>query len=401
MKERILAVCLTAILVMSIWGCGSEYDERKIIEEKQEEIVLWSYYETEEQKLALDELIAGFNKAQETYHITWEYHGPVTEFTKKLSIGITQGQLPDIVILDNPDMRKYVEQDIFADVTEYVTGFDHLDKYYENVLSSVIYDGKYYGLPFCCNNTALIYNQELLEESGLRVPETWDELLETAVMLGEGERTGFAMSAIAGEQSAFQLLPFILSAGDTVETLGGQGTREAFEYMKTLVDEGALSRDSINWSQNDLAKKFIDGECAMMQNGPWVLPALDAAGISYGIAPLPMKEARIGVAGGENLGVIKGKNTDGAVAFLQYYNNEQTMLNTALRANSMPPRKDLAVKMVEVRPEYKIFVEQMDECVSRSAYETWPQITGILSEAQYKVISGEASPAEVTGWLVQ
>lgn len=396
---KIGALALAIAMAISLPGCRIREEEKAEQPQKREEIVLWSYYETEVQKKALDELTEGFNGSQDKYELTWEYHGPVTEFNKKLAIGITQKQLPDIVIIDNPDMRRYVEQGFAEDITEEIQDFDNLDKYYPNVLSSVIYDERYYGLPFCCNNTGLIYNKKMLEEKQAAVPESWEEFVEAAKLLTDGNTKGFALSAIEGEQSAFQILPFILSAGDEPDSLGGEGTRAALELMAELVAAGTIPKDCVNWSQNDVAQKFIDSDIAMMENGPWVLPALDEAGVDYGVARLPYDKKSVGVAGGENLCVLKGKNVEGAVAFMEYYNQEQVMLDVALRADSMPPREDLAERMLSVKPQYQIFIEQMPECITRSAYKEWPQMTQRLSDAQFQIITGTATPEEACAMI--
>ena len=384
------ALCLCLVF----GGCQNPSGGEAKDGEKREELVLWSYYETEVQQLSLDELTEGFNQSQDTYHLTWEYHGPMTEFNKKIAVGITQDQLPDMIIVDNPDMRRYVEQGTLEDLTEEISALENLDTYYPNVLSSVIYDGEYYGLPFCCNNAALIYNKGMLREKGLEPPKTWEEFLNCARALTDQDTYGFAMSAIEGEQSAFQILPFILSAGDTMDTIGGEGTQKAFALIQELVQSQVMSMECINLSQNDVAKRFIEGKCAMMENGSWVLPALDQAGADYGIAALPCDQTPAGVAGGENIGVLKGKNIEGAMAFLEYYNQDSVMLNTNLRANSLPPRQDMAQLMLNVRPEYQIFAQQMENCVSRSSCKDWTVITGLLSDAQYGIITGELTPRE-------
>lgn len=68
-KGRALGLCLCLCLT---GGCKAEQGEKKG-EDQREELVLWSYYETKEQQTALDELIKGFNEAQEEYAMTWEY----------------------------------------------------------------------------------------------------------------------------------------------------------------------------------------------------------------------------------------------------------------------------------------------------------------------------------------
>ena len=104
----------------------------------------------------------------------------MTEFNRQIAVGITQDEFPDMIILDNPDMRQYVEQGRLEDLSEEILDFEGLENYYPNVLTSVVYDGRYYGMPFCCNNTALIYNKDMLAAKGLSVPVTWEEFLDCA-----------------------------------------------------------------------------------------------------------------------------------------------------------------------------------------------------------------------------
>ena len=70
------------ILCLCFTGCGSENEKEQSDKETgREEIVLWSYYETDMQKTSLDELVNGFNESQEQYYLSWEYHGPATELS--------------------------------------------------------------------------------------------------------------------------------------------------------------------------------------------------------------------------------------------------------------------------------------------------------------------------------
>lgn len=377
-------------------GCAlaqeKENDERA---ESREELVLWTYYETEMQKASMDELVDGFNESQEEYYLTWEYHGPVTEFNKRLAIAITQNQLPDMVILDNPDMPSYIDMDKLEDITDEIKKIDELKQYFPSALRSVISEGRYYGLPFCCNNVALIYNKDLLEEEGVSVPRTWDELLEAARELSVPGRYGFAMSAIDGEQGAFQFGAFMLSAGDSLEEAGGEGTYCAFEFIRNMVEQGWMSRDCVNWSQNDVARIFIDGECAMMENGPWVFPALDESEVHYGVAAFPEGKQQMGLLGGENIAIIKGKNVQGSIAFLKYYSQIPVMLNANLMANSLPPRQDVAELSLNVNPGYRVILSQMETCIPRAECNNWAELSAKLSDGQYRVITGEAEPEEV------
>lgn len=394
LKKKVLFLLGLCILALPAGCTSGEKTTEKDIKQK-EELVLWSYYETDNQKAAMDDLVKGFNESQDSYHLTWEYHGPLTEFNKRLAIGITQDQLPDMVIMDNPDIPSYIKMDKFEDITEAVKGIEDLEQYFPNAMESVEYGGRYYGVPFCCNNVGLIYNKDILKEAGVSVPKTLDELIQTAKKLTQPGRYGFAMSAIKGEQSAFQFANFMLSAGDDLDQAGGEGTLKAFSYIQTMVEQGIMSRECVNWSQNDVARKFIAGECAMMENGPWVFPALDEAGVNYGITEFPLDQRRRGVLGGEDIAVLKGKNVEGSITFLKYYSQIDTMLNINLRANSLPPRKDVAKLFLKAKPEYQVILSQMDSCIPRAGCEQWSQLSEQLSKGQYQIITGERTPQEV------
>lgn len=398
MRKGISGLMLLCALLWCGMVCGcaiTDHGQRDGQKRKREEIVLWTYYETEMQKASMNELVNGFNESQEDYHLTWEYHGPVTEFNKRLAIAITQNQLPDMVILDNPDMTSYIEMDKLEDITEHVKKIEKLDEYFPNAMKSVMSQGRYYGLPFCCNTAALIYNEDILSEEQVNVPETWDELKKAAEQLSSPGRYGFAMSAISGEQGAFQFGTFLLSAGDSLEEAGGEGTLHAFQFIRDMVEQGWMSQECVNWSQNDVAKTFIAGQCAMMENGPWVFPALDESGIHYGVAAFPAGKQQKGLLGGEDIAVIKGKNIQGSIAFLTYYSQTSPMLNANLMAHSLPPRQDVAELSLKVNPAYRVILSQMADCISRTDCDNWAELSAKLSEGQYRVITGENTPKEV------
>ena len=393
-------VVLSVVGCLFLVGCVQSREEtEEVKKEKREEIVLWSYYETDMQKTALDELAQGFNESQSQYELSWEYHGPATEFNKLLAIGITQEQLPDMVIIDNPDMPKYIKSNQFEDITEEVSKWKEMDEYFENVIGSVKYNGRYYGIPYCCNNLGIIYNKDIFEKENIPVPRTWEEFKDVAIRLTTEERKGFAMSAIPGEQSAFQIGTWILAGGDDIQKIGGKGTERAFGMIQDLIENKALSEECINWSQNDVARVFIDGGCAMMENGSWVFPALEGAGMNYGVAKIPSESGDSGLTGGENIAIIKGKNVKGSLEFMRYYSKQEIMLNTNLRANSMPPKKNAAKLFLNAKPEHRVFMEQMENCVSRTSYEEWEKLSECLSETQYRVVTGEMTAKEACDYI--
>lgn len=401
--KRAKQVFLLLVFCACIAGCTADTPRESTAASAPppEKVVIWTYYETQAQRAGLTLLVEGFNSSQQQYEASWQYKGPYTDFVKQLSLGIAEEQLPDLVVIDNPDMRAFAELGWFEDLTAYAESKADSNLIYPEVWSSVVYNGKCYGMPFCCNNVGLIYNKDMLAAARIEPPETWDEFLAAAKLLTTGTVHGFAMSAIAGEQSAFQMLPWILSTGESMEHPDGEQAVKAYDLIQALVESGAMSKDCINWSQNDVALQLAAGKCAMIENGPWVLPLLEESGIPFGIVKLPVDRASIVVQGGENLAVMKGKNVAGALALLDYYYTDDAMLAVNATTYSLPPKRDLAFRMQEQNPVYRVFVEQMDRCVSRPGYNAWPGISPVLSKTLYNVIVGTQTPQEAAAQLAR
>lgn len=386
MKKMKLVVFL--ILIFIITGCGKTESKEDKAQEEKEKLVIWSYYETKAQQNGLDWLVKEFNQSQDKYEASWEYI-PMTDFTKKLTMAYTEESLPDIALLDNPNVLTCIQMGMCEQITEFLEEIDAKETYYPSTLETVTYENEGYGLPAVCNNLALIYNKEMLKEAGITPPKTWDELKEDARLLTTDTTKGFLISAKEGEQGAFQLLPWILSTGEAVDSIGGEGTQKAFLYLNDLMENGYMTPNCINLSQTDVARAFVDGNVAMMQNGPWVLSMLDESGIEYGISKLPEDEKNCVIVGGEDFTIMKGKNVEGAKCFLKYYNQDEVMSQFCKMTSVLPTKKNITEYDVE---KMDIFKQQMENAVVRSSIPHWMNLSEALPKAFYEMVSGQKNP---------
>ena len=393
MKKLRIIICL--IFILAITGCGKKESEEGITQEEKEKLVIWSYYETEAQQDGLDWLVAEFNHSQDEYEISWEYV-PMTDFTKKLAMAYTEESLPDIALLDNPNMTACIQMGMCEQITDFLKEIDAEKYYYPSTLETVTYENEGYGLPAVCNNLALIYNKQMLQEAGIAPPETWEELKKDAELLTTDTTKGFLISAKEGEQGAFQLLPWILSTGEPLDSIGGEGTEKAFSYLNNLMVNGYMTPNCVNLSQTDVARAFINGDTAMMQNGPWVLSMLDESGIEYGISKLPKDEKNCVIVGGEDFTIMKGKNLEGAESFLEYYNQDEIMSRFCKMTSVLPTKKDIADYDTE---KMEIFKQQMDNAVVRSSIPHWMNFSDAIPKAFYEMVSGQKDPVKAADSL--
>lgn len=359
---------------------------------------LWFYWEGKDRFDKVKELTDGFTAQNPNIEIEPVYV-PFADFKKRLSIGLAASELPDLVIIDNPDHAAYSAMGLFADITEEVNKWPDKDQFFEGPWKSAQYDGKQYGVPLGSNNLALFYNKELLSDAGVTPPQTWDELRDVAKKLTKDGVTGIGISAPSNEEGTFQFLPWLLSAGADYDTVGSAEGTKAFSILAELVKDGSMSMEVINWTQSDVMKQFAGGKIAMMVNGPWQLPELEtvAPDLEFGLSYVPKDSEFASALGGENLGVVNGENVAESVAFLEYVTSPEVIKPFLQSFGYFPTRKDIAADPYWTdNEELKVFADNMNYAMPRGPHPKWPEISNAISEALGKVLTLNSTPEEAT-----
>ncbi|MBP5454734.1 MAG: extracellular solute-binding protein [Lachnospiraceae bacterium] len=417
MKKKVLATLLSGLMVLSLMaGCGSAKpaasqastenksqtteapaasteEAPEVVaasDEASGDVTIWYYWETAGHQAALDHIIQEFNGQQDKITVQAKYV-PFADFKKQLSVGASAGELPDIVILDNPDHASYAAMGIFADITD---RFD-VSTYYPGPVNSCTLDGRLYGVPFGSNDLVLFYNEDMLKEAGCEVPTTWDELLEVAKKTTKGNVHGFAHCALQNEEGTFNFLPWVWSTGQTSYEINSEGGIKALEFEKALVESGAFPKEAINWTQGDTMNQFISGNLAMMINVTWQIPTMreEVPDLKWNVAAIPQDKQQASGLGGENYAVIAGGNEEAAIAFLQYATSGDTCLYMMEHMGYISSNSKSAENQFGDDAVYQVFVDEMKYANARGPLPEWPDISDAISLAFNKVITGESDSA--------
>lgn len=417
--KKVMAMVLTLVMVAGLAACGNSGDSGKATTGNDtkaadtqksggdtkdsgsdngsgsaQDVVMWYYWENESHQKALNEMLDKYNASQSDYKMTAKYV-PFADFKKQLSIGASASELPDLVLLDSPDHASYASMGIFADLT----GKFDVGTYYDGPVSSCTIDGKLYGVPFGSNCLALYYNTDMLKAAGIEnPPTTWDELKADAEKLTQGNVTGFAFCSLQNEEGTFNFMPWVWSTGTGSYEINSEGGVKALEYVKSLVDSGAMSKECINWTQGDVMNQFISGNVAMMINGPWQIPTMkqEAPELNWDVALIPKDKEYASDLGGENYAVIAGGNEAGALNFLEFATQQEQvsfMMNTM---GYISADKEIAKTQFTSEEDkvYQKFIEEMDYTKARGPLADWPSVSDAISLAFNQVMTGAAEPAK-------
>jgi len=226
------------------------------------------------------------------------------------------GDMPNLMMLDNPNVAQVAATGQLRAMND-LPGFT-TSGYYPGAISECTYQGKQYCYPIGTNSVGLFYNKAMLKAAGLQPPATWDELAADAKKLTKPPVYGMAFDATADEQSTWQLEPFFWSNGASLSKVDTPAFQQALQLWVNMVKDGSASKSVLNWGQApDLTQQFTQGHAAMMVNGPWIFPDLNAKGWKYndqyGIVPIPTDKAGqtvVAPLGGETIDLGTGGSTE-------------------------------------------------------------------------------------------
>jgi multiple sugar transport system substrate-binding protein len=284
---------------------------------------------------------------------------PRNDLITKVLLAAQQQQLPDILMIDNPDLQQVAATGALAPLTEY--GVD-LKGLYQNLIDAGSLDGKVYGIAPGINGMALFYNVEMLNKAGVKPPTTWTEVKDVAAKLTGNGVYGIAFSAVATEEGSWQFEPWFWGAGADLKKLDSPEAVKALQFWVDLVKSGSASKSVVTWSQGDVNDQFIAGKAAIMQNGVWNLPTLDKAGIKYNVVPIPKPDggAAPGPMGGEVLAIPVGKEQAKMQAAGKIVNcllSEKSELAWGNLNGYIPSRIAVAEQVAKDKPMMKSFVD--------------------------------------------
>jgi len=147
----------------------------------------------------------------------------------------------------------------------------------EGPLATATYKDRLWGAPITSNTQLLWYRKDRVDEP----PETWDQLIEAAEALPEGERLVQAQgSRYEGLTVWFNAL--LTSAGgtvisgegdDTEVTIGDEATQRALEVLRDFSRSSAADPALSNSDENIGRLAFQTGGSSFMVNYPFIFPS--------------------------------------------------------------------------------------------------------------------------------
>lgn len=239
---------------------------------------MWTFY-TEQQEL-WPGLIKEFEAAHPNVTVENRIFGDTDSYLVALQASVSGGDPPEIYA---PHVLaiEYGKAGIALDLKS-ALGEGFLEDFFQSTKDEYTEDGKQYAIGWMAQTFGLYYNTNLLNQAGVDVPQTWDDLVSAARTIRD--KTGLTPCSLSnnpGPTGLDLMLPLITQATDNPQLLldldmqrGGatwdsQPVVQALTLVKRLVDEKVCQPDINGVTDQQAAAAFFTQKAAMYYSGSW------------------------------------------------------------------------------------------------------------------------------------
>ncbi|MBZ0288245.1 MAG: sugar ABC transporter substrate-binding protein [Anaerolineae bacterium] len=332
--------------------------------------------------------------------------------------------IPDVFFMS--PIQKYAASGLIQNLDPLIesSGMD-LENYWPGALESTSLDGAVYGLPRDSAVEVLYYDKDDFDAAGLDYPTdewTWDDLRAAAEALTIKDDTGrisrYGLAAEGGKYFNFvganggAILDDMFSPSEcrlsTPESIAG------IEFFATMMNDGVAWRDAdLGQAGGDQSVFLADQASMFIQNASRV-PALNAAGVNYDVAPVPLAPSGGRQAGSTNgaawvMSALTDQSED-AWAFIEFLQSPEGGAAIYFSAgDAFPPTKSAA--------ESPVFLDESRGPANKQAWLTgaetappngngwfpdWNELNSTtISPVLTSIWAGEAQPADVLPGLCE
>ncbi|MEO1745835.1 MAG: extracellular solute-binding protein [Pseudomonadota bacterium] len=195
--------------------------------------------------------------------------------------------------------------------------------------------GSLFGIPYGSETSVLAYRKDIFEKHGIKVPETYDELLEVSCKIPELEpgMGGMASRAASGHQASHAFLLHLAPLGGRVfddawnPIINNEAGVQAANALKTIVDCGP--EGGTTFGPAEAAAAFRQGQAAMFMDSiafaaTFEDPEQSTVAGNVGYALHPMGVRRGSQTGGFGIAIPKNaENKEAAFLLMQWLTSKK------------------------------------------------------------------------------
>jgi sn-glycerol 3-phosphate transport system substrate-binding protein len=340
----------------------------------------------------IDSMVERFNNSQDQIEVVATYQGGYDETVTKLQQGIASDTGPDLAMIERAYVQMFADSDTLEDLTPYFEASDILSEedFTDGLMGHSYFNDQMVSLPFNRSTPILHVNKTLLDEEGLDVPTTWEELEEAANTLAIEDGDGFERYGITMPYDTWYPIAMITQSGgaffnedNTSDGFIDNGVgNEVFEYLTDLQNTGGLYYPPAQDSGDIVTQMFLSEEVGIMYKSTGDIGSLEEnVDFEYETAFLPQNDEFSTPTGGANISMLASSdNKEATWQFIEWAMTESEGALQFILDSGYLPFMDTMVESEEIQtlweeePNRKVAYEQLEYAVDTNNDVNWPEI---------------------------
>jgi multiple sugar transport system substrate-binding protein len=216
-----------------------------------------------------------------------------SDMYQKLPAAVQAGEGPDVGVMHLDQLATNAARNVIVPVDDLAENLELTgDDFTQEVWDAGVYEDKRYGIPLDVHSLAMYYNTEHFEKAGITEAPTDAASLEDALkkLQAAGYKTPFWMPAkwpshLMNLSVLWQNGGEPYSAEDAKATFDSEAGVEALEWQTSIIENGYSPK---NVAIDAQYVAFKNGENSITWDGIWQFNDLEAAGVPYAAAPIPV-----------------------------------------------------------------------------------------------------------------
>lgn len=415
-KTKWLSLAAASFLLLtSASGCSSGEQETAAevpaaVEDNSPVTIQYWHSHAEAQMPAVNFMISEFQKKYPNITVEPVFQGAYTDLHKKLQAAVAAKEVPAVTNVEVSALASFADGGVFADLSGYIKRDQvNMDDFSKGMLQAYAYNNKQYGFPLIVSTSVMVYNKTMLDQLGVKPPQTWAEIEDfnkKVVVKENGKTTRYAFSVPGWDTWYYD--PWvsngggaILSADHKKTMLDQPDSQRWIQNFHKWLQEGSIHMGYGKGASDNMRQMFLEGKVAMVQHTSAVLKTyLENAKFEVGVSFIPGDKERKSHIGGAGIVIMDGapqKEKEAAWKFVKFITDAEHNIKWAEGTGYLPTHKsvintDEGKKYFEKLPQYKAVFDNFDNVVGRPQHPSYPEFSKKYMEVVGKMILENADP---------
>jgi multiple sugar transport system substrate-binding protein len=301
-RRSILAVAMASVIGLLATACGGDGGEGD-----GGPVTLDWYVQPLNSTSIWPDLVDAFNKSHPDIQVKLTV-GPTNVDTVRgtLSTQIGSGSAtPDVYEGDVTWPAQFAKAGLAVNLTKLFPA-DFWDRFSPGAITLAQYKGASYSVPSWTEAAFLYYRKDLLDQAGLPVPKTWEELMAQAkqIQATGAVKDGYTWQGAGYEGLTCDFSEVIADAGGGIassdykeSTMNTPAGAKALNFLKETISSGVSPKATPTFQEPESLNDFTAGNALFMRNWSyaWAItqdPSQSKVVDKVGMAPLPTFEGQ-------------------------------------------------------------------------------------------------------------